>query len=167
MNNLTLYEISNNYVQALDFLTDPELDLPMEAINDTLEGLSGEFEEKAVNVAMFLRNMETTAEAIKVAEETMAKRRKALESRAAWLKGYLKANMERSGITRIDCPFFKLAVQKNGGAVNITDEDAIPEQYKEAVITWKIGKTAIKAAIKAGETVPGAEFVSGTHLVIK
>lgn len=167
MNNLTLYEISNNYVQALDFLTDPELDFPIEAINDTLEGLSGELEEKAVNVAMFLRNMETTAEAIKAAEEAMYKRRKALENRAAWLKGYLKTSMEACGISKIECPFFKLAVQKNAGVVNIIDEDAVPGQYKEAVITWKIGKTAIKAAIKAGETVPGAEFVSGTHLVIK
>lgn len=167
MNNLTLYEISNHYIQALDFLTDPELDLPMEAINDTLEGLSGELEDKAVNVAKFLRNMETTAEAIKAAEEAMAKRRKALESRVKWLKDYLKNNMEACGISKIECPFFKLAIQKNPDSVNIIDEDAIPEQYKEQVITWKISKTAIKEAIKAGTPVPGAELTAGTRLVIK
>lgn len=167
MNNLALYEISNNYLQALDFLTDPELDLPIEAINDTLEGLSWELEEKAVNVTKFLRNMEASAEAIKQAEEAMAKRRKVLENRAKWLKDYLKANMERTGISKIECPFFKLSVQKNPDSVNILDEDAIPEQFKEQVISWKISKTAIKDAIKVGQTVPGAELVSGTRLVIK
>jgi hypothetical protein len=48
---VSLYQLSGNYLQALDFLTDPEMDVPMEAINDTLEGLSGELEDKAVNVA--------------------------------------------------------------------------------------------------------------------
>ena len=167
MSNLTLYEISNNYIQALDFLTDPELDLPIEAVNDTLEGLSGELEDKAVNVAKFLRNMETTAEAIKAAEEAMAKRRKTLESRVKWLKDYLKTNMEACGISKIECPFFKLAIQKNPEWVHIIDEGAIPEQFKEQVVTWKISKTAIKDAIKAGTPVPGAELTAGTRLAIK
>lgn len=38
MNNLSLYQISTNYIEALDALTDPEMDLPIEAITDTLEG---------------------------------------------------------------------------------------------------------------------------------
>lgn len=167
MSNLNLYEISNNYLQALDFLTDPELDLPIEAINDTLEGLSGELEDKAVNVAKFLRNMESTAKAIKEAEAEMAKRRKTLEGRVKWLRDYLKINMEACGISKIECPFFKLAIQKNPDAVNITDEEAIPAQFKEQVITWKISKTAIKDAIKKGDEVPGAELTIGTRLVIK
>ena len=167
MNNLALYELSQNYIKALDFLTDPEADLPIEAINDTLEGLSGELEDKAVNVAKFLRNMEATAEAIKAAEEAMAKRRKALESRAKWLKDYLKGSMEYTGISKIECPFFKLTIQKNPEAVNILDEGAIPAQFKEQVITWKLHKTAIKDAIKKGEEIPGAELTAGTRLVIK
>lgn len=167
MNNLALYELSQNYMQALDFLTDPEADLPIEAINDTLEGLSGELEDKAVNVAKFLRNMEATAEAIKAAEETMAKRRKTLESRVKWLKYYLKGSMEYTGISKIECPFFKLAIQKNPDAVNIIDEAAIPEKFKEQVISWKIDKTAIKAAIKNDQVVPGAELTNGTRLVIR
>lgn len=167
MNNLSLYQLSGNYLQALDFLTDPEVDLPLEVINDTLEALGGELEDKAVNVTKFLRNMEAVADAIKEAEESMAKRRKALENRVKWMKDYLKNNMEYSGISKIECPFFKLSIQKNPTAVNIFDEAAIPEQFKEQVISCKINKTAIKEAIKSGEAVKGAELTNGTRLVIK
>lgn len=167
MSSLSLYALSENYRQALDFLTDPEMDLPVEAINDTLEALGGELEDKAVNVAKFLRNMEAAADAIKAAEADMAKRRKALENRAQWLKSYIKGNMEACGISKIECPYFKLSVQKNPSAVHILDENAVPAKFKEEVISWKIDKTAIKDAIKTGSAVPGAELVNGTRLVIK
>lgn len=167
MNNLTLYQLTDNYREALDVLTDPEADLPIEAINDTLEALEGELEDKAINVTKFLRNMEATAEAIKAAEADMAKRRKALENRVKWLKDYLKTNMEACDISKIECPYFKLSIQKNPPAVNILDEVAIPEQFKEKVVTWKIHKNAIKDALKAGNNVPGAKLVSGTRLIIR
>ena len=167
MNHLTLYQVSTTYLQALDFLTDPEQDLPIEAINGTLEALTGELEEKAVNVAMFLKNMEATAEAIKNAETEMAKRRKALENRVQWLKDYLKDNMLHTGITKIECPYFKLAIQNNPAAVNVVDETAIPEKFKEKVVTWKIDKPAIKEAIQSGEVVPGATLTNGKRLAIR
>ncbi|MGZ8212917.1 MAG: siphovirus Gp157 family protein [Methylosarcina sp.] len=167
MSNLSLYQLSGNYLEALDFLTDPEADLPAEAVNDTLEAFTGELEDKAVNVAKFLRNMEAMAEAIKNAEADMAKRRKALENRVQWLKDYLKGNMEQTGITKIECPYFKLSVQNNPAAVHILDEDAVPDEFKEKVISWKIDKTAIKKAIQAGQSVAGVSLISGTRLVIK
>ena len=167
MSNLTLYQVSSQYVQALDFLTDPEQNLPIEAVNGTLEALTGELEEKAINVAMCLKNMETTAEAIKNAETEMAKRRKALEKRVQWLKDYLKDNMLHTGISKIECPYFKLAIQNNPPSVNLIDEAAIPEKFKEKVITWKIDKPAIKEAIQSGEVVPGATLTNGKRLAIR
>ncbi len=167
MNNLSLYELSSTYLEALDFLTDPEADLPIEAVNDTLEGLSGELEDKAVNVAKFLRNMEATAQAIKDAEVKMAKRRKSLENRVKWMKSYLKGNMEHTGITKIECPFFKISIQNNPASVSIINEDAIPAEFKTQVISWIIDKTAIKNAIKVGKTVTGASLTNGTRLSIK
>jgi Gp157 protein len=164
MKHLTLYQLSANYLEALDVLTDPEADLPMEAINGTLEALSGELEDKAINVAKFLRNMEAAAEAIKNAEAGMSKRRKTLENRVTWLKSYLKNNMEHTGISTIECPYFKLSIQDNPAAIQIVDEEAIPDQFKEQLVTWRIDKTAIKEAIKAGKEVPGAELVNGTRL---
>ena len=167
MNNLSLYELSSTYVEALDALTDPEVDLPIEAVNDTLEGLSGELEDKAVNVAKFLRNMEAMAKAIKNAEAEMARRRKSLESRVTWMKSYLKGSMEHTGITKIECPFFKISIQNNPASISILNEEAIPAEYKAQVISWKIDKTAIKNAIKGGKTIPGAVLVNGTRLAIK
>lgn len=167
MNRLSLYQLSSNYLRALDFLTDPDLDLPAEAVNDTLEALGGELEDKAINVAKFFRNMETAAEAIRQAEADMAKRRKVLENRVQWLKNYIKDNMELCGISDIECPYFKLSVQKNPVAVNILDEDAVPEQFKQPIVGWKIDKAAIRDAIKAGRAVPGAELAAGTRLAVK
>ncbi len=167
MSNLSLYQISSNYLQALDILTDPDHDLPADAIADTLEALGGELEDKAVNVAKFLRNMEAVAEAIKAAEADMSKRRKALENRVQWFKDYLKGSMEHTGISKIECPYFKLSIQKNPVAVNVFDEAAIPQQFKVAVTSWKVDKTAIKTAISNGQAIAGAELVNGTRLVIK
>ena len=60
---MKLYEIATAYWQALDFLTDPEQDIPLEAVNDTIEALEGDFDQKAVNIAAFARQMELEAEA--------------------------------------------------------------------------------------------------------
>jgi len=167
MNNLSLYELSSTYLKALDDLTNPELDLPVEAVNDTLEALGDEMETKAINVTKFMRNMEATASAIKSAEAEMAKRRKSLENRIKWMKDYLKGSMEHTGITKIECPYFKLSIQKTPASVNILNEAKIPTQFKEQVLSWKIDKTAIKNAIKSGEAIPGAELVNGTRLAIR
>lgn len=169
MSNLSLFQLSGTYIQALDFLTDPELNIPMEAVNDTLESLSGELEDKAINVAKFIRNMEATADAIKAAEAEMAKRRKALENRIAWLKGYLKSSMEATGITRIECPYFRLSIAKNPASLDLFDTSAVPDEYRrtEIVTTEHIDKAAIKAALANGQVIQGARLINGTRLVIK
>ena len=169
MSNLSLYQLSGNYIQALDFLTDPEMAIPMQAVNDTLEGLTGELEDKAINIAKFIRNMETTANAIKKVEADMAKRRKSLETRVQWLEDYLKSSMEATGITKIECPYFKLSIAKNPPALDLFDSQAVPDQYKhtETVTTEQIDRAAIKAALSSGQTIDGARLVQGSHLVIK
>lgn len=97
----------------------------------------------------------------------MAQRRRTIENRAQGLKDYLKHNMEASGITRIESPWFVLSVQKNPGAVEITDERQLPDDFKTEVVTVKVDKAAIKDALKAGHDVPGAALVQGTRLAIR
>jgi hypothetical protein len=70
-NSMTLYQISADYLEALDYLTDPESEVPMEAVTDTLEGFQLELTAKATNVAAFARNLDASAKAIKEAEKAM------------------------------------------------------------------------------------------------
>ena len=164
---LSLYQLSNDYLNALDFLTDADNAIEPQVIHDTLEALEGELQEKVVNVAKFIRNLETTTEAIKAAETDMAKRRKTLEQRVTWLKGYLKSNMETTGINKIECPYFKLSIAKNPASVDVLDETQIPESFKRIETVVNVDKNAIKAAINAGLAVEGVRLVNGTRLVIK
>lgn len=167
MDKISLYDITSEYTAALEELANMELD--EETLKDTLEGLSGTLEAKAVNVAMFVRNLETTADSIKDAEKAMSDRRKAIENRAARVKEYIKENMIRAGILKIESPYFKLAIQNNPPSVKIENAEEIPQHF------FKIpeppppvpDKTAIGAALKAGESVPGAWLEQGQRLVIK
>jgi len=62
---MNLYSLAAEYRQAAESIAN--LDLDDQTIADTLEGLSGELEVKATNVAMFAKNLEATATAIKEA----------------------------------------------------------------------------------------------------
>jgi Gp157 protein len=75
MSTLRLYEIAETYLRALDDLADIE-DLPEQAITDTLEGLQGEFEVKAINVAGYIRNIEAEASAVEQARKGMERRQR-------------------------------------------------------------------------------------------
>lgn len=162
-----LYQLTAEYRAAAERLQDLELD--DQTIADTLEGMAGELTTKATNVACVVRNLESFAEQIKQAEEAMAKRRKALENRAAAVRRYLMDNMQACNITKIESPFFIVAIRDNPPAVVIDDPGQIPcnlYNYPEAPPPTP-DKKAIAAALKSGEDVPGAHLERGKRLDIR
>lgn len=162
-----LYEIAAEYRDAATKLA--ELDLDAQTITDTLEGLSGDLETKAQNVAFFVRNLQSTAAAIKQAESDMAARRKAMENRADSLTRYLLESMTVAGIEKIECPHFRLAIKNNPAAVEIFEPGLVPASFMRTPEPPPPSpdKTAIKEALKAGQDVPGARLTSGQRLEIK
>ena len=162
-----LYNIAAEYRAAAEKLA--ELDLDAETIVDTLEGLSGDLETKAQNVAFFARNLESTAAAIKQAEADMAARRKAMENRADGLKRYVFESMKLAGIEKIECPHFRLSIKNNPAAVEIFEPGLVPASFMRTPEPPPPApdKTAIKEALKAGQDVPGARLTSGQRLEIK
>lgn len=161
-----LYEMAAEYRAISDKLHDADLD--EQTIADTLESIGGDLQEKAVNVAKFFRNMESMADQIKQAESQMAERRKAIEKRAASLKAYLKDNMERAGITKIESPWFVVSIAQNPASVQIDDESLIPCYYmREIPATFAPDKKLMKSALDEGYTIPGARLTRGTSLRIR
>ena len=158
----SLYQLTENYQHAFWSMAELEAIDP-QIIDDTLEGLEGEFEGKAINVAAFFQNLEAEADAIREAEKRMAARRKSLENQAERFRDYLKQSMLAVGILKISCPEFAVSVQKSPTNVVIVDEALIPLEF----IRTKTITEPDKIAIKAAGNVPGTRLEEGFSLRIK
>jgi hypothetical protein len=164
---MNLYKTTQEYLQVESKLTDLELDDV--TLADTLEGARFPLEQKAISVAMIVRNLEATAAAIKAARDDMAKREKAAENRAKWIKEYLLNNMQAANITKIESPYFTLSIAKNPESVIIDCDTLIPADYFRQPETPPpvLDKALVKKAIKDGFEVPGCHLESGVRLSIK
>lgn len=163
----SLYVIANEYQAMIERLENSELDA--QTIADTIEGASGELEAKATNVAMYIRNLEATAEQIKLAEKAMADRRKAIESKADSIKQYLFDNMKRCGVSKIESPYFALTIKKNPPSVRVLEDSNIPQTYFVQPDTPppQLDKRKLLEDLKAGIVIDGAELQQNERLEIK
>lgn len=166
MSGIALYQMVDEYRDALAHLAD--MDLDDQTMEDTLEGLQGELIVKGQNVAAFALNLEAEAQAMKEAEQRIAKRRRALENKSKHLRDYLRINMERSGITEISAndKSFRVKLMKGRPTCVIDDEKALPPDYVEEVKTTRVDKRLITQAIKDGYEVPGAHLETKPALKI-
>jgi len=162
---MKLYELTNEYNSALTTLTDSDFDL--QTINDTLEGLKGELEIKAKNVAAFIENRKAEIDAVKAASKKLADRAKSEQKHLDGLIGYLKYNMEQSEITEIRSPELVLKIKNNPPSVVIDNEEVVDNKFKSSKWVVSIDKTAIKKELQAGNDVEGAHIEQKTRLEIK
>lgn len=162
-----LYQLAADYKEAAERLSESGLD--EQTITDTLEGLSGDIEQKAINLAKLIRNIEAETSAIRSAVDDMVKRANAEEAKAKRLRDYLKDCLQQAEIRRVSCQFFVVSLKATPAAVVIDDEKLI----RGDLMVWppapppKPDKRAIAEVIKAGEEVAGAHLESGTRLEIK
>ncbi len=161
-----LYLIAADYRQAAAQLA--ELDIDEQTLADTLEGLSGELEVKAQNVALMVRSLEADAAACKQWAKDAAERAKAIDARAERLRQYLADNLAACGIEKVNGPGIALSFRASSVVV-IDGEDLIPAAFmcQKPAPAPKPDKAAIAAAIKAGQDVPGAHIEQRRSLQIK
>lgn len=164
MNNLSLYNITS----AFPIIMEQEEMSP--SLKEELEKeLTALLHEKSQNIIGYMRNIELTIDAMKTEEKRISEQRKALENRIENFKSYVKECMESNGFQKIDTGLGSLTIAKNPMSVEIENEDEIPSEFKQEIITTKIDKNAIKKHIKeTGEIIPGVIIVDDkTSLRIK
>jgi hypothetical protein len=162
----SLYELTGDYRQVWDMVNDESVDLAV--IEDTLQGIEGAIEDKAVNIVNFIRSLEGDASIIKAEEKRLAERRKAIENRVAHIRDYIQGQMEFASIDKIKTPTVTISLQKNPPAVQIEDETKIPAAFITIVPEQHIpDKKRIAEAMKNGEAVSGATLTQGKSLRIR
>ena len=150
----TLYELTEEYRQLLDWMEDPEMD--PQTIQDTLEALGGEIEEKADGYAKVIRQLEADAAALKAEAKRMINKQKTAEENIERLKKSLQRTMEITGREKIDTGLFKVWLQKTPESVVMDEQyiENIPERFLR-MRDPEINKQAIKEALIAGEDLDG------------
>lgn len=148
-----LYELVGDYKQLLDMLEDP--DEERESIIDTLEGISGEIDDKAENIGKLIRTLTAEAAALKAEEERLHNRRQSAENRAAYLKEYLFNAMRETGKSKIKTALFSFTIQKNPASVVLdVPAGSLPTEF----LTPRepsVDKAAIRKAIESGRDLAG------------
>lgn len=163
---MQLYKIQQEHLSLLAQIeeADGEVAPHMEqALGFTAEA----FQEKAISVGFVVKQFDSGVATI----DAEIKRLQSLKSMAIrkqeWFENQLSGAMHQFGVDKIECPTLKISFRKSE-AVEIDNETLLPQDVLEVVpATFKISKTKIKEAIKAGREVPGASIVSRQNLQIK
>jgi hypothetical protein len=168
MSTLHLYDLAEEAVALDDLLSMDDGEWTTEAEMLATE-LAAKLTAKADAFGGYLRGLEAQAEAIKEEEMRLAARRKAAMGRADRLRRYGLMALQRMERPKVAGDLFTLAVQNNPPSVAITvGVDALPAQYVRTIPEQREpDKTAIRDALKRGETIDGAALVTTQSLRIR
>lgn len=167
MSDLTLYNITNKFVDLMNKAEEGEL--TEKEYNEIGEEIALELQKKSASIIGYIRNTELLIEAMKSEEKRISDTRKMGEAKLDKFKQYVKENMEKLGLDKIPTELGSLSIAKNPISVEVENENEIPKKFKNEKITISIDKTAIKNHFKeTGEIVPGTRIIDDkTSLRIK
>lgn len=133
---LRLYEAVDAYHTALEWLEEHEDEIiaaggemppELEAILDQAEG---DLKEKVKRVALMVQNLAASADAAKAERDRLARTARSYEHQADALKAYLKDQLDRAGVRRVDTPVVKVRVQRASRPSITTVGEEIPERFQ-------------------------------------
>ena len=153
---MKLYEIDQAIMDLVDNETGEIIDIEM------FDNLQMERDEKIESIALYIKDLKAEAEALKAEKLAFAERQKVAENKAESLKAYLSYALKGRAFKTVKASVsFRKSQQVNVPDIYELDENFL--KYKEP----EADKTAIKEAIKAGQTVKGATLIENTSVIIK
>jgi hypothetical protein len=160
------FELAAQYRQLAEFLAERHDD--QQVITDTLESLSGPFDEQLENLAKMVRNIEAAESGIAQAISNLELRQASLQRAAARGRRLILELMQTAHRERVNTALFSMALKKNPPQVVIDQPEALPESYltQHEAPPPTPNKKAIASAIRAGIEVPGAHCEQSIRLDI-
>lgn len=166
-----LFVLTNQYLELAEKLADADFDA--QTVADTIEasGITDELSVKAQGIEYVARGALSHHDAIDAEIARLQALKAKRDKVAQGLRDYLKDNMERAGIEKIECPMFSISIRKNPPSVEVFDTAMLPKEL------WRTpepkppvaapDKARIKEALQHGEEVPGARLNQTTRLEVK
>jgi len=159
MKNLALYEVSDQLIEIQNELIENGGELT-EEIEERLTKLEMKFRDKAVGICKVIRSMAEMASAIKTEENRLKNLRQARERCVEGLREYLRKEMSRLRMKKLDTDLFRLSRRKNPVKAELVDEEAALDDFFVVKRTFNSTKAMkhLKAINQLPEE-PGDEIV--------
>ena len=152
-----LYEIDQAIMECLDADTGEIVD------PERLDALFMERNLKIENVALWVKNLLSDAEAIKTEKDALADREAKCRKKADDLKLWLAKALEGQKFSTARC-----AVSfRKSTRLEVSDPGSIPAELMVETITTKPDASKIKALLKEGQLVDGCRLVENLNTQIK
>lgn len=160
---MTLYEIDNSLMSLVDEETGEILD------KEAFDSLVMARDTKIENIGLWIKNENAMAEALEKEIKNLTARKKTAENRVKGLKNYLLYSLqgEKFSTSKVKISY------TSSTATKFENESTFIEWAKEKrpdllrVKEPEIAKNEVKAALNAGEELPGASLEKNTSVVVK
>ena len=90
-----------------------------------------------------------------------------LERKEQRLKEYVQRVLESCGKSKLEGGTASLILRACPPSIEITDELAVPEEYRSVVVEESVDKRKVKSAIEAGISIPGVRLVTDRKTVVR
>jgi len=188
---LTLYSLEENLVALLDTAEMVEDEQQQIEILCEIAEANGAAVEKRDNVIRMHRHLDIQQAAIDTEIKRLQTLKAGYARSQERLERYVIRIMDefvpapKKGAKKLEGSIGVLALKQNPAAVEITDEAAVPTKYKDVTVSmdaddwlrwapepmvacarkteYRVKKSEVKDALKAGEDVPGADLGFGSQ----
>lgn len=148
---MSLYDITNEIIDLLDLLADP--DAEKEDIDKSLKLMQNQFETKFDGYMKALKNLEADEVVIKEEINRLKGRLESNKKSQENLKTAVMNSMIAIEKPKIKTALFSATVKKTNPSVVIVDEDEIPEEFytTKTIVERKLNKKLLKTHLTESE----------------
>lgn len=152
---MNLYEINREILACIDYETGEILD------EGRLNSLEIEREKKIENVALWIKNLESEAAALKKEKDSFAQREKSVKNKIESLKKYLENALQGQKFQTTKCAIsFRAST-----TLEMSENAEIPEEFRK--YSFDLDKTKMKESLQNGANYKGFWLQKNQKIQIK
>lgn len=145
---MNLYDIATQYREDVVLLQN--LDMPSEAVLDTVEGMQGDLIDKLKAVLIVAMRLEAEAQVRAEHGKRMLDSAKAMAQRAESLRTYAQATIQGCGLALpLKYPEFTVALQRNPPSCEVVDVMKLPVELKSCTVTFAVHPAQASSFVQA------------------
>ena len=161
---MTLYELTGQILELQELMEDDVYE--PELINDTMESVMYDFQNKADDYVKLIKNIEVQVSALDEEAKRLKARQDKMKNKVKMLKDKLVTAMVATGTRKLQGTVGTLSLRRSAKIPSELTWENVPQEYVKTEVKKSIDKVSLTSAIKEGK-VKGIELEETNSLLIK